>query len=103
MDYRFINYLAGIKLILTFDKIKNMNTTTLYKTITKKYGQMTAVVEEWNDGISIYQRVRRKMKGTRNFGEVILYAISPVEKGGAYDMKSVIKGIKCDVKMFYID
>jgi hypothetical protein len=103
MDYRFINYLAGIKLILTFDKIKNMNTTTLYKTITKKYGQMTAVVEEWNDGISIYQRVRRKMKGTRNFGEVILYGISPIEKGGCYNMTDVIKLIKCDVKMFYID
>jgi len=80
-----------------------MTTYTIKKNITKKYGQMTAVIEEWNDGKTIYQRVRRRMKGTRNFGEVMLYGMSPIEKGGCYDMTAVMKAVKYDVKMFYID
>jgi hypothetical protein len=76
---------------------------TIKKNITEKYGQMTAVIEEWNDGKTIYQRVRRRMKGTRNFGEVMLYGTNPIERGGCYDMTSVMKAVKCDWKMFFLD
>jgi len=93
-----------LDIILTFvETKKTMTTYTLKKRITKKYGQFTAVVEEWNDGKQIFQQVRKVRKGTRQFGQSMLYGISPIERGGCYDMTSVMKAIKCDVKMFYED
>jgi hypothetical protein len=76
-------------------------TYTIQKRITKKYGQYTAVIEEWNDGVQTFQQVRKVRKGTRQFGQSLLYGISPIEKGGCYDMTSVIKSVKSDVNMFY--
>lgn len=80
-----------------------MTTYSIKKRITKKYANMTAVIEEYNDGKFIHQRVRRVMKGTRNFGEVILYGMSPIERGGCYDMKEVIKSVKSDLRMYYFE
>jgi len=76
-------------------------TYTIQKRITKKYGQYTAVVEEWNDGTQIFQQVRKIRKGQRFGGQTMLYGISPIEKGGCYDMTSVMKSVKSDINMFY--
>jgi hypothetical protein len=76
-------------------------TYTIQKRITSKYGQYTAVIEEWNDGVQTFQQVRKVRKGTRQFGQSLLYGISPIENGGCYDMTSVIKSVKSDVNMFY--
>lgn len=76
-------------------------THTIQKRITKKYGQYTAVVEEWNDGTQIFQQVRKIRKGQRFGGQTLLYGISPIEKGGCYDMTSVMKSVKSDINMFY--
>lgn len=46
MDYRFINYLAGIKLILTFDKIKNMKPILLDPNTNYDYVDMTLYLQD---------------------------------------------------------
>ena len=78
-----------------------MTTYTIKKNITKKYGQYTAVIEEWNDGIQIFQQVRKVRKGTRQAGQSLIYGITPIDKGGCYNMTSIIKSVKSDVNMFY--
>ena len=92
-----------LKCIFVEQKTNKMKTRTytIKKRITTKYGQFTAIVEEWNDGTQIFQQVRKVRKGTRVGGQTLLYGISPIEKGGCYDMTSVMKSVKCDVKMFY--
>jgi hypothetical protein len=46
MDYRFINYLAGIKLILTFDKMKNMKPILLDPNTNYDYVDMTLYLQD---------------------------------------------------------
>ena len=46
MDCRFINYLAGIKLILTFDKMKNMKPILLDPNTNYDYVDMTLYLQD---------------------------------------------------------
>jgi len=79
-----------------------MEIVTYKKTISGKYKDNRIEMIEWNDGLTIFQKVTVIPKGKRqNDGKVILYGTSPIEKKGVYIMESLYEWLKYDIKLLY--